>query len=118
VQRDASPLSMQQQLHSGETPLELSDARDRSDRVQGLGRDVFDVLALRHREHQPLGRGEGGLDRAQRARTAGANRRGDARKEYNLAEGKHRQGEAFSHLVSDSSRGPKRPGWHIKLRST
>ena len=84
VDRDAAPLAVEQQLHAGQPPLELADARDGPDGVEHLGVDVLDVLPLRDREDQPVGRGQRRLDGAQRSRPPRADRRGDARKQHDL----------------------------------
>ena len=99
VHRDAAVLALQQQLHAGETPLHLADAGHGADGVEHVGVDALHVLPLRHREDQLLGRGEGGLDRLQRTGPASTNRRGDAGKEHDLPERKHRKRQAFIHYL-------------------
>ncbi len=106
VDRDASVLAVQKQLHTREPALHLTDAGDGADGIKDIGSDALDVLALRDCEDQPLGRGERGLDCAQSGRPPGADWRGDAREENDLPKGKYRQSEAFSHLNYCSSRSP------------
>ncbi len=50
VQRDATLLTVEQQLHAAQPPLHLTDARDGAHGVERLGRNRLHVLPLRDRE--------------------------------------------------------------------
>ena len=81
LHRDAAVLAMEEELHAGEPSLELADAGHRADGMEHLRGDRLNVLALGHREHQPLGCVERGFDRLQGGGLAGIDRRRDTRQE-------------------------------------
>ena len=70
VDGDAALLAVEQQLHAGQPALELPDPGDGADGVEHVGGHALDVLPLGHREDQPLGRRQRGLDGPQRRRAA------------------------------------------------
>ena len=98
LHRDAAILAVEEELHARETPLELADTGHRADGVEHLGGDLLNVLALRHREHQPLGRVQGGLNGLEGGGLAGVDRRRDIRQEDEIPQRQDGKRHSFSHL--------------------
>ena len=72
---------MEKKLDSTQAALNLTDPRDHSHRVENVGGWFVGIVALRHREHETLAL-ERRLDRAQCARSASCNRRGETGKDH------------------------------------
>jgi hypothetical protein len=98
LHRDAAILAVEEELHAREAPLELADAGHRADGVEHLGGDLLNVLTLRHREHQPLGRAQSGFNGPQGGGLAGVDRRRDTRQEDEIPQRQDGKRHSFSHL--------------------
>src|SRR6202035_3169246 len=96
---DGAVLALQQELHPGEAALHLADAGYGADGVEVLRADLFFVVALRHREDHAVGGRQRGLDGPEGPRTAGVDRRGDAREEDEVLQGKDGKAQALRHLA-------------------
>ena len=100
VHRHAAALPVQEHLHPAEAALELADPGNGADRVEPIGGDIFEVLALGDGKDELVRGGEGCFDGAEGAGTTGADRRGDSGEEDDIPQGEDRQCQAFTH--SDS----------------
>ena len=97
--------TLEEELHTAESALDLPNARDHTHRVQDVGGGFFGVITLRHGKDEaiPL---EGCLDGAQCARTPRRDGRGESGKDDRPAEREDGQGLASAHL-KDFSFVPK-----------
>src|SRR6059036_223138 len=90
-------LAVQQQLHAAEAALDLADLGDRAGRVQHVGSDRIDVLALRHGKNEAGVALQRRLDGTQRRGASGAHRGRDTRKQHDLPKRKHGERQSFRH---------------------
>src|SRR6059036_3384160 len=90
-------LAVQQQLHAAEAALDLADLGDRPGRVQHVGSDRIDVLALRHGKNEAGVALQRRLDGTQRRGASGAHRGRDTRKQHDLPKRKHGERQSFRH---------------------
>ncbi len=93
-------LALDEQLDTRQAALHLGDARHGTDGVELVGLDLAARLALGYREDQPLGRGEGRVDRAQGAGTSGDDRHRHTRQDHRFTQGQDRQGLDIAHVFS------------------
>ena len=98
VHCDGAPLTVQQELHSGQPALELPHLGDGADRVETVGGNLLGVLALANREDEMLGRGQRSFYGSYRPRSASADRGRDAREQHHVAQWEDREGQSFTHL--------------------
>jgi hypothetical protein len=103
VHGDAAAFAVEEQLHPGESPLQLPDPGDGADGVQVFRRHLLEVLPLGHGEDQLVRRGERRLDRAEGSGAAGANRSGHAREEHDFAQGQHWEIQTIGHRIASQS---------------
>jgi hypothetical protein len=96
----AAALAMEQELHAGQPALQLANAGNRANSVEGLRLDRLGVLALGDGKDELIGCLQGRFDGAQRARASGTNRRRHPREQHDLAQRQHGQGQSFGHRFS------------------
>jgi hypothetical protein len=96
LQRSRAHLALQQQLHTPESALDLTDARDHTHLIKNVRRRLVGVVALRDGEHESFAP-QRCLDRPQRTRPTCRDRRGEPRKNHGAAQREDRQGLALSH---------------------
>ena len=99
MHHDPAALPLEQQLHAGQAPLDLSDSGDGADGIEALGGDLLGVLALADGEDETLGSSESRLDRAHRPGPARAQRGRHAGKEHHFAKWENGKGESLGHSV-------------------
>ncbi len=82
---------MQEKLDAAETPLHLADPGNGPDGVQDLGRHLFDVLSLGHREDQSIVGAQGRFNSTESTRTPRPDWRSDTGKQYDLTKRQDRK---------------------------
>jgi hypothetical protein len=115
VHRDGAAVAVHQELHPGEAPLDLPDAGDGPDGMEGGGVHPLGVLPLGDGKDQLVLGLERRLEGAEGPGAAGADRRGDPGEEHDLPEGEDGKRQAFRHRLS-----PRPPAgraewqsWHV-----
>ncbi len=97
--RDRAALAVQDQLHAGETAMNLADPGDRADGVEPIRADLVEILPLGQRQDLGLGVAQRGVNGPERSRAARPDGHRDAGKEDRLA--KRQDGEL--QLIGHSS---------------
>jgi hypothetical protein len=96
LKRRRALLTLKQQLHTAQSALDLSDARDHAHLIENVGRGFVSVVALRNREHESFA-AQRRFYRSQCSRPASRDWRSETGEDHGSAQREDRQGLALSH---------------------